>query len=167
MSVMLSDEANCDVAPVQEPNFSLDTPARVLTYFHSENITVKAEKASRKGETSFPCGRCPTQPSGRDRASRGCGRGGGAGHANGGGRGGGGRGNGHGRRRTDFRWDRVNSKGGTALDKCKLDDGSWNLIQSWTGSMTPRLSARITLPRCIILRMLGSSLSPSRGARCF
>ena len=47
------------------------------------------------------------------------GRGGGAGRGNGGGRSGDGRGNshdGHGRRRTNFPWDHVNSKGRAALD---------------------------------------------------
>ena len=26
-----------------------------------------------------------------------------------------------------FLWDHANSKGGAALDKCKLEDGSWNV----------------------------------------
>ena len=33
----------------------------------------------------------------------------------------------HGRRRSNFRWDHLNSKGGDVLDKCKLDDGSRNV----------------------------------------
>ena len=54
------------------------------------------------------------------------GRGGGGGRGRGS-RGGSGRGNDHGRKRSNFRWDHVNSKGGRALDKCKLEDGSWNV----------------------------------------
>ena len=74
---------------------------------------------------------------GRGRGDQG-GRGGGRGRDGGAGRGrvgrdGGGRGNDHGRRRSNFRWDHVTSKGGAALDKCKLEDGSWNVdsIMDW------------------------------------
>ena len=60
----------------------------------------------------------------------GFGRGGGRGDGTGrgsGGRGGGGRGNDHGRRRSQYRRTHKTSKGGAALDGCKLSDGSWNV----------------------------------------
>ena len=67
-----------------------------------------------------------------DQRGRGGGRGGGPGRGSGG-RGGGGRGNDHGRRRSNFRWSHVNSKGGAALDDCKLSDGSWNVDAIFDG----------------------------------
>ena len=47
MSVM-SDDAACNVAPVQEPNFSLGTPARV-PIFTTETLLLKLKKLP-KGE---------------------------------------------------------------------------------------------------------------------
>ena len=75
---------------------------------------------------------------GRDRGNsggRGGGRGGDRGCGGGAGHGSGGRGNsvrrnnqnGHVCGRSNFRWDQVNSKGCAALEKCKLNDGSWNV----------------------------------------
>ena len=88
--------------------------------------TPDATRWTRENYLCVPCGRI------EDRRWLSCttckptGRGGGAGRDRGG-RGGGGHGNDHGRKRSNFRWDHVTSKGGAALDKCKLEDGSWNV----------------------------------------
>ena len=55
---MMSDDALCDVAPVQEPNFSLGTPARV-PIFTTKTLLLKLKKLPEKARRAFRVGDAP------------------------------------------------------------------------------------------------------------
>ena len=54
----MGDKANCNVAPVQEPTFSLDTPARVPN-FTTKILLLKLKKLPEKARHTFCVGDAP------------------------------------------------------------------------------------------------------------
>ena len=57
MSIM-SDEADCGVAPIQEPNLSLGAPARV-PIFTTETLLLKLKKLPEQARRAFRVGDAP------------------------------------------------------------------------------------------------------------